>query len=114
MVDDTRLRAIEQRAKALGMKTTIFDDVWMAFLAEGDIEIKINEQSRVIITGDNIQAAERLLACYEPGAVVEVKIVEPDYKGYIIKYSDGFSHHVPVNNAADCPGAGRYKLVKVE
>ena len=67
-----------------------------------------------------LQAAERLLACYEPGPVVKVD------------NSDGTCHHCGLWNDSyyggcsinlskhgsypgpDCPGAGTYKLTPVE
>ena len=64
-----RLKAIESRCEVLGWKMIKSNEHWCAW----DIIVKASFRLSFNDNPSGLQAAERLLACYEPGAVVEVK-----------------------------------------
>jgi len=89
MTATQRLKAIEQRAKALGWKYTKTLDIGSEFpkkkgFAIGDYE---TAQHHFRLTPDALRAAERLLSLHEPGPDVEVTINDITYK--LIPWEDG-------------------------
>ena len=139
-VTEARLRLIKARADALGWicETITF--------RERPIEIQL--RSTVFTCGfklckTGLQAAERLLACYEKGTIYNIKhevaktnykkvdgVFTPDIKTICSSKCDFFA---PVDcydcggldcamdwnieyavPGPDCPGAGTYKLVEVD
>ena len=112
MTDDRRLSAIESRARAL-----MCDDANATFHfgagAPFDYTVIFEQEYfRVTLELDHnrfgLIAAERLLALYEPGAVVEV-----DECPKVVLESDVIIRRIAVRIPKDMP-PGKYKLVRWE
>ena len=136
-VTEARLRLIEARAKALGRGWLYLDEGKKFIIAGVGHEHIFNKME------GGLQAAERLLACYEKGTIYNIKhevaktnykkvdgVFTPDIKTICSSKCDFFA---PVDcydcggldcamdwnieyavPGPDCPGAGTYKLVEVD
>lgn len=112
--NDTRLRAIETHCKALR---------WSFWVNGGKEAFSICTDSvSICIRVDNkgFEFAERLLSCYEPGAVVEIQHCDTtpplcstfcDLMHYVHPCSKEWD--ISGEPGPDCLGPGHYKLVKV-
>ena len=139
-----RLKAIEDRARGLGWEFIVHDNVGMIFFDKDDFEIIIDGKCALLTRDNNLQAAERLLSLYEDGAMVEIgppnetgrcltsncpfwgasvagdcgSTFSPEpYSSYIgcrLKLAIRDSPSNYAEPGPDCPGAGKYKLVRWE
>ena len=109
---EARLRLIKARAEALGWAVeheSIF--VWCLRPPPPDTSgaiprcLRISDDST--LSKWSFEAAERLLACYEPGPVV--RIGDVDCRNCDLNVDGGACGLAEV-----CPGAGTYKLIPID
>ena len=105
---DTRLSAIESRARALGWGFELNEIPIMGICATVILTNVQLFKFETFATEWGFSEAERLLALYEPGAVVEV-----DKCPAVVLKSDVIIRRIAVRIPKDMP-PGKYKLVRWE
>lgn len=127
MTADERLRAIEWHKRISAIEARAQNLGWNVPRFKGLVSELIYLDTGMELPG-NIRwcpAAERLLALYEPGEVVEIKAdakYEQSCEACELCYCthDIYYHCIlnveddTGNPGPDCPGAGRYKLVRCD